>query len=168
MDRAGRDRSGALELASRCGLQVRAPADCLAPPTTSGCTAAFGVDDFALDSGTAFRIIGSKASGESEDSRAIDCMKYDSNGIFDWTRKGIWSAAWLSLMALPVAAHPGHGLTEASAAHVFTSPDHCLVLVGIALVLGLSARLVRRSKVRRWMQLGAALTCGVAIAIGLR
>ncbi len=78
-------------------------------------------------------------------------------------------AAGLSALTnVAVDAHPGHGLTEAGTAHMFTSPDHLLVLVGAALALALGARWVRQPKVRRVMQVGAALASGMALAVCLR
>ncbi len=78
-------------------------------------------------------------------------------------------AAGLSALTnLPANAHPGHRLTEAGPAHLFTSPDHLLMLVGVAVAIAIGAHWVRQPKVRRTMQIGAVVTSGVALALWMR
>ena len=71
--------------------------------------------------------------------------------------RGIPITTVLALSAAIVQAHPGHLLSEASPAHLVTSPDHFLVLVisGVLLIAG--ARLVQRTWVRRALQCTAAM-----------
>lgn len=73
-----------------------------------------------------------------------------------------------ALTNVPANAHPGHRLTDAGAAHLFTSPDHLLMLAGAALAIAIGAHWVRQPKVRRTMQIGAVLTSGMALALWLR
>ena len=53
-------------------------------------------------------------------------------------------------------AHPGHGLSDASATHILTSPHHLAVLAISGAALCLLARFVQRRWPRRLLQ-GAGL-----------
>jgi len=63
------------------------------------------------------------------------------------------AAALLTALASGVAqAHPGHGLHEASASHVLTSPYHLAVLALSGATIWFSARWVERRLPRRLLQ----------------
>ncbi len=79
------------------------------------------------------------------------------------------AAAGLLAWASPAGAHPGHSLTEASPAHLLTSPDHLLVLLLLAGALGVAAQFVHRRLPRRLLQFGAVVAVlGAAALCGMR
>ena len=81
------------------------------------------------------------------------------------------AAASLALLAgVPLAgAHPGHSFTDATVAHLVTSPGHLVVLVRVGAMMFFSARLVQQRLPRRALQAAGCLAflCGV-ILFGLR
>src|SRR5690349_1241121 len=115
---------------------------------------------------------------ESDDGAtgAHDFMKHDlkqNSGSFAGRRggagRGLWSAGLLALAGATAGAHPGHGLADAGAVHVATSPYHLSVLAGgalaAALALMLAARLARSPRSRRALQVGAGCALLAAAAL---
>ena len=81
--------------------------------------------------------------------------------------RGISTATLLVLGAVAAQAHPGHSLTEATPAHLFTSADHLLVLAVSGLLLICGARLVQRTWPRRILQgTGVLALAGAAVVWG--
>ena len=81
------------------------------------------------------------------------------------------AAASLALLAgVPLAgAHPGHSLTDATVAHLVTSPGHLVVLVLLGAVMFLGAQFVRQRLLRRALQAAGCLAfVGGVILGGLR
>ncbi len=81
------------------------------------------------------------------------------------------AAASLALFAgAPLAgAHPGHSLTDATVAHLVTSPGHLVVLVLLGAVMFLGAQLVQQRLPRRALQAAGCLAFfGGVILFGLR
>ena len=81
------------------------------------------------------------------------------------------AAASLALFAgVPLAgAHPGHSLTDATVAHLVTSPGHLVVLVLLGAVMVLGAQVVQQRLPRRAMQAaGCVAFLGGVILFGLR
>lgn len=78
------------------------------------------------------------------------------------------SAGWFAFA--PVAsAHPGHAITDASAAHVLSSPDHLAVLLLFAGLMATGAQFIHRRLPRRLLQSGAVATVVSAAALwGMR
>jgi uncharacterized membrane protein len=62
-------------------------------------------------------------------------------------------------------AHPGHGLHDASATHILTSPYHLAVLALSGAVLLLVARFVQRRLPRRLLQGAGLAALAVATVI---
>lgn len=81
------------------------------------------------------------------------------------------AAGFLALLAgVPLAnAHPGHSFSEATAAHLLTSPGHLAVLVLVGAAMFLGAQFVQRRLPRRALQAAGCLAflSGV-ILFGLR
>ena len=78
-------------------------------------------------------------------------------------------AATLALLcsASALYAHPGHGLGEADARHLLTSPDHLAVLALGGLGAWFGSRFVQRRLPRRALQsLGLAAVAVVAVLRG--
>ncbi|MBI5774111.1 MAG: hypothetical protein HZA89_10260 [Verrucomicrobia bacterium] len=68
-------------------------------------------------------------------------------------------AVFLALfVCAPLAdAHPGHSLSEATPAHLLTSPDHLAALVLIGAAMCLWAQLVNRRLPRRALQFAGSI-----------
>jgi hypothetical protein len=66
--------------------------------------------------------------------------------------RGLSALTLLVASALPVHAHPGHSLLDATATHALTSPYHLAVLVLSGVTLFFGARLVQRQRPRRLLQ----------------
>ena len=81
-----------------------------------------------------------------------------------------WTATLaFAFLALPAAAHPGHGPLEHGLAHPLTSPYHIVVMLLLGTVLLMAARVVRRFPLRRavnWTGCGALAVA--ALLWGLR
>lgn len=80
-------------------------------------------------------------------------------------------AAALALTAtvLSARAHPGHSLSEASPAHMVTSPYHLATLALAGLGMFAAARLVQRVWARRALQVGGGLAFAAVLVLwGLR
>jgi len=88
-------------------------------------------------------------------------MKYDLTA----TKAGWGMSVFIALLAVPAGAHPGHGLADASATHLVTSPYHLGMLLVVAAMLALGAHWTRSVRARRWMQAGAALSLIAAAAV---
>jgi hypothetical protein len=78
---------------------------------------------------------------------------------------------WMGL-AMPVPAcatavwaHPGHSLTQARVGHLFSSPDHATVLVGIGVLLYILSGLVSRQKIRRTLQWSAFVMLAAPLVV---
>ena len=81
------------------------------------------------------------------------------------------AAAFLVLLAgVPLAnAHPGHSFSEATAAHLVSSPGHLVVLVLLGAMLFLGAQVVQQRVPRRAFQaVGCLAFFGGVILFGLR
>lgn len=77
-------------------------------------------------------------------------------------------AAPACLLTCPVAAHPGHGLTEHSALHLATSPFHVAPLLGLGAVLWLASRLTIDEAARwRFATLGTVSVGAAGVFWGL-
>jgi hypothetical protein len=75
-------------------------------------------------------------------------------------------AAVLALAAAVTAhAHPGHALSDASAQHVLTSPNHLAVLALSGLVLWTAGGLLHRRAARRVFQIGGAFAVATAAVL---
>ncbi len=73
----------------------------------------------------------------------------------------------LALSAVLAHAHPGHGLHEASAAHVVTSPYHLLMLgLGGALLWGAGVLVKRQLTARLLKGAGALMAIGAVLIWG--
>jgi hypothetical protein len=73
------------------------------------------------------------------------------------------------LSAIPLLAHPGHDLREATFRHLFTSPDHLAVLVVGGAALWLVGRFAQRQLPRRLLQgAGLAVVVTAIILWGIR
>jgi hypothetical protein len=78
-------------------------------------------------------------------------------------------AVVLALGGALAQAHPGHGLHDASATHILTSPYHLAVLTCSGAVLLLVARFVQRRLPRRLLQGAGLAALAVATVLwGLR
>ncbi|HEY6170100.1 MAG TPA: hypothetical protein VI454_18850 [Verrucomicrobiae bacterium] len=68
-------------------------------------------------------------------------------------------------MALPASAHPGRSLTEASRAHLLTSPSHLVALFAAGLAFILMAQFIRQRFPRRSLQILGAAAAASAILL---
>ena len=85
----------------------------------------------------------------------------------------LWAAAFIALatvVASPtVQAHPGHGLTDRGALHLFASPYHLASLVCLGAAAWITARFVRQRVARRLLQCaGVGLSVGAMVLSGAR
>lgn len=88
-------------------------------------------------------------------------MKYISQTA---APRALAAALALTLGGAMVQAHPGHGLHDASAAHILTSPYHLAILAASGAALLLAARLIQRRLPRRLVQVaGFAALAAVAV-----
>ena len=72
-------------------------------------------------------------------------------------------------LTLTAQAHPGHDWNDASARHLFTSPDHIAALVLCGAGLWFGARFVRAVRPRRILQAAGMATVLIAGVIwGIR
>jgi len=83
--------------------------------------------------------------------------------------RAFYIAALVLLAAVSVPAHPGHGLAEANATHLVTSPYHLSVMAACTAALGLlltiAARLVQTPRTRRLLQIGAGSAAVLAVTL---
>jgi hypothetical protein len=96
-------------------------------------------------------------------ARPFQIMKLDLKHVTGVGRRGFTgflSAVCLGLATVTAGAHPGHGLSEANASHVLTSPYHLAVVAGClvtaALTLFAGAKVVQHPAARRTLQITAA------------
>jgi peptidoglycan/LPS O-acetylase OafA/YrhL len=79
------------------------------------------------------------------------------------------AALALALGSAMAQAHPGHGLHDASATHILTSPYHLAVLALSGAALLLVARFVQRRLPRRVLQgAGLAALATATVLWGMR
>ena len=78
--------------------------------------------------------------------------------------RSLAAALLLNLGGALAHAHPGHGLDDASAAHILTSPYHLTVLALSGAALLLVARFVPRRLPRRLLQ-GAGIAAAAAALV---
>ena len=88
-------------------------------------------------------------------------MKHPSNTA---TPRALATALLLHMGGALAQAHPGHGLGDASAAHILTSPYHLAILALTGATLLLVARFVPRRPPRRLLQ-GAGLVAAAAALV---
>jgi hypothetical protein len=98
--------------------------------------------------------------------RTMQNTRLDFPATGGFRRRNMFSVALLALTIVSAAAHPGHGLGDADAAHLVTSPYHLSVMAGCAAGIGLfmamGARLAKTPRARRLLQVGAV--CGAVAA----
>ena len=81
--------------------------------------------------------------------------------IFSAPHRGLKNPCFLALaiwatMATTVFAHPGHSMSEASASHLLTSPDHAAVLALFGIAAAVASHLIGQQAARRVLR-GCAL-----------
>jgi hypothetical protein len=84
-------------------------------------------------------------------------------GAFSFPLRSASFAIALLLFNLTASAHPGHGFSDHGWGHVFTSPDHLLVVAGMGAVTVWLARWLKDQKLR----MGVRMVGGFAAAISL-
>jgi len=89
----------------------------------------------------------------------------NTNNLIHRACRGLSIATIMALGITVAQAHPGHGVSDVSATHLLTSPDHFLVLATSGVLLVFGARLVQRRLPRRLLQGAGVVTLAGAAVI---